>query len=90
MKAFVLHTTCVGSTAEAINAMVDAAREVTFATIRKHCDLSNFDDIYAGCPGLSLGSDYSVSFYKSRYKGQVCYFVDHSDIEHVYLREVSA
>lgn len=66
---FELFTTCVQSTCEDITDMVDNAREVTYRTVAKHCDLSYFTEMYQGCPGLSLATDYAVSFYKSTFKG---------------------
>lgn len=86
MKAYTLHMTCVQSTAYLINEMVDKARQVTYRTIAKHCDLSYFADMYEGCPGLSLATDYAVSFYKSTFRGMPCYYIEHSCIEHVYTR----
>ena len=85
MEKLTLHITCVQSTCEDITEMVDNAREVTYRTVAKHCDLSDFKDMYEGSPYLTLANDYAVSFHKSTFKGQPCYYIDHSCIEHVFL-----
>lgn len=92
MKRFTFHTTCVGSTAELIHAMQDRAREVSWRTFRRHC--AGLDEIArtlgyshpkARDGGLHLCKDWAVSFYRSRYDGQPCYYMDHSRIEHIWL-----
>jgi hypothetical protein len=84
------HTCCVHSTAGAIHATVDAARDVTLATIRRHCD--GIDDwaramSYAIGPerGLHLKDDWAVSYHRSVYCGNPCYYIQHSAIEHIWL-----
>tara|TARA_Y100000310_G_scaffold311841_1_gene358533 strand:- start:5 stop:670 length:666 start_codon:yes stop_codon:yes gene_type:complete len=39
------------------------------------------------CNGITLESDWSVSYHKSIFKGIPCYYVDHSRIEHIFLPE---
>lgn len=83
-------TCCVDSDAESIHDMVDRAREVTYQTLRKHCD--GVDQFAAGLGydtgnergGLRLKDDFAVSFHKSLYRGKPCYYVDHSRIEYIW------
>jgi hypothetical protein len=35
--------------------------------------------------GLRLKDDWHVGYYKSMYKGQLCYYIDHSSIEYVFV-----
>jgi hypothetical protein len=90
-KQFHYETCCVHSTAEKINAMTDSAREVTLATVRRHC--ADFADwcLQMGYErgGLTIGHDWAVSYYKSRYDGRPCYYVCHSAIEHIFTQEAA-
>ena len=36
--------------------------------------------------GLRLVDDYAVHFYRSRYNGVPCYYIDHSSIEHIWTK----
>lgn len=70
-------TNCVSSTAELISPMVDTAREITYRTFLKHVEKSELDTLfpfYKDVPGLSLGNDWSVTFWKSEFDGQPCVF----------------
>lgn len=91
MKLFTYTTCCVNSAAEAIHAMVDSARDVSLATIRRHC--AGLDEwarqmSYAvgSERGLHLKDDWAVSFHKSHYKGKPCYYIRHSAIEYIWTR----
>jgi len=73
--------------------MVDQSREVTFETLRKHVGTDNLKDMFPfydwgnGHGGLRMKDDYCVSYYKSRYNGCPCYYVEHSRIEYVFTKE---
>lgn len=90
MRDFYYRTSCVESDGESITAMVDTAREITLATMRRHCaDLAQWADGMGYCRGgLTLAKDWAVAYYKSTYKGQPCYFLTHSMIEYVWISEV--
>lgn len=82
-------TCCVNSTAEAINAMVDDAKEITYKTFRKYChDLDAWAEGMSYFlhyrQGLTLKRDWHVAYYKSTYKGEPCYYLVHSAIEHIW------
>ena len=79
---FMLSITCVNAEADDIDSMVDEAIEITWATMNKHCDLSEWE--HETVPKLK--NDWHVRYYKSTYRGQPCYYRDHSAIEHVFLR----
>lgn len=86
-------TCCVHSTAEKIGAMVEQAVDVSFATIKRHCsDVHQWahDMGYAvgGERGLHLKDDWAVSYHRSSYDGQPCYYIRHSAIEHIFTPEV--
>jgi len=93
-KRYQYRTSCVSSTATAIHDMVDNARDVTYETVRKHCDgllawaesLGYSTASNRGC-GLTLKNDYAVSFHKSKYKGKPCYYVRWSAIEYIWVLE---
>lgn len=73
-----------------LNAMVEVARRITFKTFAKHCNWVPFakDCGYAATgAGLRLSQDYAVSFYKSKWRGQPCYYVLWSAYECVFLGE---
>lgn len=72
-----------------ITEMTDNSIEVTARTFRKNIGSEEYKRLqadlgYGDCPGLTLASDYAVSFYRSKYKGRRCYYVDHSGIEYVF------
>lgn len=92
MKRYRYATSCINSTAEAIHALVDAARDVCFATIRRHCigldDWARDMGYAVGSQhGLHLKDDWAVSYHKSSYRGVPCYYVRHSAIEHIWTAE---
>ncbi|MDD2460138.1 MAG: hypothetical protein WC328_01485 [Kiritimatiellia bacterium] len=91
MKNYHYETSCVSSTAELIDAMTEQARPVTLRTLRRHCrylrewekDMGYATDNQIG---LRLQDDITVRFYRSRYDGMPCYYIDHSGIEHIWTR----
>ena len=86
MRPYVLLTTCVSAPAEKIHEMRDSARPVTLATVRRHCDLREWEHSMGYRRGdLTLKDDWAVSFFKSRYDGRPCYYIVHSAIEHVFV-----
>lgn len=85
-KQFRYETCCINAQGEDITAMVDMEREVTLATIRRHCvDFADWCLQMGYCRGgLTIGRDWAVAYYKSVYRGKPCYFVRHSAIEHIF------
>ena len=88
-QTFEYVTNCVQErSVSALNDMIDSARSVTWATIKKHCaGLQEFCADLGYTPGeeLQIDTDWHVRFYKSKFKGRPCYYVDHSSIEYIFL-----
>ena len=84
-------TDCVHSDGDSIDEMNRAARDVSLATLAKHCEgvldwarEVGYDGLYSSRSGLALGKDFAVSFCKSTYRGVPCYFIRWSRIEHIW------
>lgn len=88
-KPFTYLTCCVNSTGPLINAMTERAQEITYRTMRQHCDLAPWAASMGYDPntrlgGLSLANDWHVSYHKSTYNGAPCYYLRHSAIEYIF------
>jgi len=84
LKPFKFATSCVlcsQADVEALHEMVDNGRQITVETFLKHCDLKDTD-----FTAKSLREDWHVRFFKSRFSGKPCYYVDHSAIEHIFTK----
>jgi len=86
------HTCCVASTAESINAMTDAAVEITYRTFRKYAEGLGEWSVEMGYVlrsnqdhGLTLRNDWHVSYHKSVYQGKPCVYLRHSAIEYIWI-----
>ena len=96
MRKFYYFTNCTQVLArdvEALNAMIENARDVTYATFLRNVDSSDFKILKANFgyvdrkrDGLRLQDDYHVSYHRSRYKGKTVYYLVHSAIEYVFSR----
>ena len=87
---------CVDLKGHDITEMCDCATEVSYQTVRKRLGkaLMKFAASmgYETSPGGSkrgmfLSNDCYVRYYKSRYKGKPCYYIDHSCIEYVFIKK---
>ena len=84
-------TNCVNSTGEAIGAMVDRARDITYKTFIKHVDwrkvseMLGYDVHYKR--GLLLKNDFTPSYYKiqTRLSGGKCEKLDKLIEKHKHL-----
>lgn len=91
-KAYEYHTSCVHSQGDWINDMVDQAEEVTLQTVRRHCvgveDWAGSMKYDTGGErgGLRLKDDWHVTYHKSQYRGLPCYYIQHSGIEHIWVK----
>ena len=83
MKRKQFLTTCVASTAEKIDAMVDNAREITYNTFLRHVGAEELKEF--NHPSLPLKKDYHVRYFKSKYEGAECVYMVHSAIEYVFV-----
>lgn len=88
-------TTCVNAKGEDIDAMNRAARDVTYDTMRRTVGDAfvevqrelNYD--VPSTPrreriGLTMRSDWAVSYHRSTYQGRPCLFFRWSHIEHIF------
>jgi hypothetical protein len=93
MKKYILATRCVDQVGpkgvDDLRDLYANDREVTYATFAKHCDSEAFarDLGYALGPktGLHLKHDRCVRFYKSKWKGKPCFYVDQSRVDFIFL-----
>lgn len=72
--------------------MNDAAKDVTYRTFRKHCaevaewaKKMKYDQRKS--QGLTLKDDWHVGYYRSVFQGKACYFIRHSHIEYIWVKE---
>lgn len=70
--------------------MYEAQREIRFATFARR---TNWKPVakalgYAvgAMKGLHLRKDWHVRFFRAKWKGQPCYFMDWSGIDHIFLK----
>jgi hypothetical protein len=86
-------TNCTQSDGPSITAMVNAGRQISFRVFARFCDwqpLARQLGYHIGSgKGLLLRRDWHVKYYHSTYKGAECYYMDHSRIEHIFLRPPS-
>lgn len=91
MDEFSFVTDCVSSKGEDIQAMTDRSVTVTRRTFREHCrDSLKLLETQLGYAeharqGLTMAEDWHVSYHRSRYRGQLCYYLVWSAIEYVFL-----
>ena len=87
---FTLEETCVGGRIKPaeFDELYGRARQVTFETFRRRCDIgpvaAALGYAVGSGPGLRLSTDPYVTFYRSRFRGAVCYYMDWSAIDHVF------
>lgn len=71
--------------------MVEKARQITFRTFAKHCDWRPFAISHGYQTGkgkdLRLQNDWAVNFFRSTWRGQVCYYIVWSAYECVFLKD---
>ena len=87
------HTCCVNSTAELIHALVDDAEDIEYEEFRDAVGGEEVDKFAADMKydtgdetgGLRLEDDWHVSYHKSKYGGEPCYYLQHSGIEYIWL-----
>jgi len=87
MRRYHYHTCCIESKGEWINDMTQQARDVTLRTFRRNCaGVREWAEAhgYSRQLGISLCNDWHVSYHKSRYRGQPCYYVRWSAIEFIW------
>ena len=69
-RKFVYETCCVNSTAEAIHDMIERSRSVAYSTVKRKCDITDFESQFTG---VKIKDDWHVRYAKSVYLGKPCY-----------------
>ena len=84
MKRFELITTCAShdGPAEHLMDMTENALEVTYKTFIKYVDYRDLLAFFGTNPSPKY--EPYIGFYRSKYRGKRCYFVEHSNIEYVF------
>lgn len=73
---------------EEIRKMVERARPVLYATLRRRCaGLAQIERKLGYDRHLAMKDDWAVSFHKSKYRGARVFYFDHSRIEHVFVHK---
>lgn len=89
MKKFRYLTNCINAEGEDIQAMCDASTEITYRTFIKHVPIEEIKRLFPfydwSGQGLHIKNDFMVSYYKSKYKGIPCYYLEHSRIEYIFV-----
>ena len=85
MSKFQYKTCCVDApSGEVITDMVDIARQITINTFFRHVSRKEVSEMLGYDKFLRISQDYCVSFWKSKFMGELCYYVQHSAIEYIY------
>lgn len=90
---------CTGDDVEALGEMVEQEREITWRTFLKHVPIEEIRTAFPMfswrgeyiCPvdgkpttGFHIKDAYGVSFHKSKFRGELCYYVWYSAIEYIW------
>ncbi len=95
MKEYYFKTDCIHSDSESINKMRDQAIKISYKTILRHCN--NLKEIATNLNydlrknaknshGITLFNDWAVSFYKSKYRNEPCYYFLYSGVEFIWTK----
>lgn len=79
-------TNCTVAKGEDIQKMCDSAKEITYQELLENItekQIFKLFPFYKGIP-LKIENDYCVNFYKGKYKGKACVFIEHSRIEYIF------
>jgi len=90
MKTYHFYTTCVNIPhryVDALNDMIDNGKEISYATMRKHCEgLDEIEKELGYDKHLRIKDDWHVVFCKSKFNGKPCYYLVWSAIEYVWVK----
>lgn len=85
---------CVELNGQDIIDMTEQAIEITRKTFGTNIGRENYRMLSDGLgysrhhtQGLTLSKDYHVRYYRSVYRDQPCYYMVHSHIEHVFVKQ---
>lgn len=84
-------TNCVNSSAAVLDPMLEKAEEISFGQFTQEIDTTELQQLFphydwtANNPdSLRLEDDYTVSWWRSKFKGRPCVFLCHSCIEYIF------
>ncbi len=90
-KTFQYVGNCISARENDIRDMVDESLTITRKTFLQHVDYETvMKDIeeqlgyVTSGPGLHMAGDWAVSYYRSFYRGERCYYFDWSSIEYIF------
>ncbi len=87
-KPYVFETDCIHSDGDSINKMKHQARQISYETMLKYCDLPGWARQHGydeRSPGVTLRHDPYVGYYKSFYQGRPAYYLVWSGIEQIFV-----
>ncbi len=103
MKEYHYTGCCVGADEDEINTMKDQNIEITWHTFLLHVPIEEvkflfpkysyrqgvyIPDTAKRTMGFHIKDDRAVSFHRSRYRGERCYYIYHSAIEYIWIKGV--
>ena len=69
--------------------MIDDGREITWRTFIKHVPVDEIRGLFPYYHwrggGLHIKDDWGVQFFRSKWNGRRCYYLNHSSIEYIFL-----
>lgn len=72
--------------------MIDNSMEIKWETFMKYISKKDLQQLFPyykwhGGTGknLHIKNDYAVTYYKSKYKNKLCYYLSHSSIEYIFI-----
>jgi len=100
-RPYLFYTDCVHSTAEKIDALVGGGMEITWAVFIEHVPVDEVRRVFPfysyrqekhnaesrqATMRLHIKDDYTVRFCRGKYDGKRAYYIVHSCIEYVFIK----
>jgi hypothetical protein len=93
--SYSFYNNCVGwdsSDMDGLTEVIDNAQEVTLKTFLQYVTMEKILELFpfyakTKAQGLTLANDWAVRFFRSTYRGKKCYYIQHSAIEYVFLKD---
>lgn len=79
-----LVATCVGISAERVDAYDETSRDIGWRTFRNHIGGEQFKEL-SKSNGVPLSKDWAVSFSIGKFDGRECVCMHHSSIHHFFV-----
>ena len=92
MRDYKFFTDCTQcNDVDELHNMTEQAKEITYRTLIKHVNYKHITKVLPVYEthykkGLMIKDDYSVSFYKSQWKGETVYYIVNSGIEFIFKK----